>query len=225
MNATRALLAVLLGTGLMAAGGFAEESMKSLELPKPKTDSSVSIETALQRRRTHRRYARASVRLAEVSQLLWAAQGITDRREGLRTAPSAGALYPLEIYLGAGDIEGLPAGVYRYWPRDHALTKTGEGDRRREVARAALDQSWIQDAPALLIVAAVPDRTARKYGTRGTRYVHMEAGHAAQNVYLQAVSLNLATAVVGAFDDAAVKSALGIAEDPLYLMPFGHPAD
>lgn len=150
---------------------------------------------------------------------------ITDRREGLRTAPSAGALYPLELYLVAGNVEGLPDGVYRYRPRDHELTKTGDGDRRRELAKVTFDQSWIQDAAGVLIFSAVPDRTTRKYGKRGIRYVHMEAGHAAQNVYLQAVSLNLATVVVGAFEDDDVKSVLGLEEDPLYLMPFGRPAD
>ena len=225
MNPKRVLVAMLLGAGLVAPEGLAEESMKSFDLPRPKMEGGVSIETALQKRRSNRKYAQDSVRLADVSQLLWAAQGITDRREGLRTAPSAGALYPLELYLVAGNIEGLPDGVYRYRPHDHEITKTGDGDRRQELAKVTFNQSWIQDAVGLLIFSAVPDRITRKYGKRGMRYVYMEAGHAAQNVYLQAVSLGLATAVVGAFEDGAVKSVVGLEEDPLYLMPFGRPAD
>jgi SagB-type dehydrogenase family enzyme len=216
---------MLLGTGLVAPGGLAGGDMKSFELPKPKMEGDVSIERALQERRSKRKYAPDPVRLADASQLLWAAQGITDTREGLRTAPSAGALYPLELYLVAGNIENLADGVYRYIPRQHELTKTGDGDRRRALAKVAFDQSWIQEAAGLLVFSAVPDRITRKYGKRGMRYVYMEAGHAAQNVYLQAVSLGLATVVVGAFEDDNVKRVVGLEEDPLYLMPFGRPAD
>jgi SagB-type dehydrogenase family enzyme len=199
--------------------------MNSFTLPRPGADSEVSIERALQQRRSVRKFEPDPLTLADASQLLWAAQGITDTREGLRTAPSAGALYPLELYLVAGKISGLPNGVYRYGPHDHDLTTTEVGDRRRALAKATFGQSWIEDAAGVLVFTAVPDRTTGKYGKRGTRYVYMEAGHAAQNVYLQAVSLQLGTVVVGAFEDADVRKALGLDEDPLYLMPFGHPAD
>jgi SagB-type dehydrogenase family enzyme len=198
--------------------------MKSVELPEPRTRSQVSIETALRERRSVREYAPEPVTLAEVSQLLWAAQGVTDARQGLRTAPSAGALYPLELYLVAGNIEGLRDGLYRYRPAPHRLLAIGPGDRREALAEVALRQSFLRDSAGVLVFTAVPRRTTAKYGRRGLRYVYMEAGHSGQNVYLQAVSLGLATVVVGAFDDADLQEVLGIEEEPLYLMPFGRPA-
>jgi SagB-type dehydrogenase family enzyme len=198
--------------------------MKRVELPEPRTHGQVSIETALHERRSVREYVAGSVTLVEASQLLWAAQGVTDKREGLRTAPSAGALYPLEVYLVTGDVKDLPDGVYRYRPRQHRLLKTGSGDRREALADVALRQSFLRDSAGVLVFTAVPERTTAKYGRRGVRYVYMEAGHAAQNVYLQAESLGLGTVVVGAFEDADVQEVLGIKEDPLYLMPFGRPA-
>ena len=162
--------------------------------------------------------------MAEVSQLLWATQGITDP-EGKRTAPSAGALYPLEVFLVAGKEGALPAGVHRYRPREHDLVCLADGDRRAKLAAAALGQDWLADAPVTIAIAAVYDRTARKYRQRAERYVPMEAGHAAQNVHLQAVALDLGTVVVGAFDDVEVKRVLSLApnEQPLCLMPVGKP--
>jgi SagB-type dehydrogenase family enzyme len=159
-----------------------------------------------------------------VSQLLWAAQGVTDA-DGGRTAPSAGALYPLEISLVAGAVEGLSHGIYRYRPRRHELVRSAEGDRRSVLARAALRQDWMKAAPAILVVAAVYSRTTGKYGERGRKYVHMDVGHAAQNVYLQAAALDLGTTFVGAFHDNQVKQCLELpaAEHPLGLMPVGHP--
>ena len=162
--------------------------------------------------------------LAEISQLLWSAQGITDP-EGRRTAPSAGALYPLEVFLVAGGQDELPAGVYRYRPQGHDLIPVVQGDQRAKLAAAALEQDWLNDAPATIGIAAVYERTARKYKQRAERYVLMEVGHAAQNVHLQAVALDLGTVVVGAFDDAEVKRVLTLAvnEEPLCLMPVGKP--
>jgi SagB-type dehydrogenase family enzyme len=163
--------------------------------------------------------------LASVGQLLWAAQGVTSST-GERTAPSAGALYPLEIFLAAGTVDGLAAGVYRYSPQDHALRLHLADDRRRELAAAALEQSAVEDASAVLVIAAVYARTARKYGTRAERYVHIEVGHAAQNVYLQAQALGLGTVIIGAFDDEAVGRVLELdpAEASLALMPVGTPS-
>ncbi len=160
--------------------------------------------------------------MAQVSQLLWAAQGITDR-QGFRTAPSAGALYPLELYLAVGNVDGLGAGLYRYEPDSHTLARMDDQDLRRRLARAALGQQWVADNAAVLIITGVYSRTQRKYGRRAQRYVHMEVGHAAQNVFLQAASLGLGTVVVGAFDDDAVARALGLSqgEQPLCLMPVG----
>jgi SagB-type dehydrogenase family enzyme len=145
--------------------------------------------------------------------------------DGRRTAPSAGALYPLELYLVAGHITGLDAGVYRYVPARHQLTPVLAGDVRLALARAALDQDCVGQAAATLVFTAVTRRTTRKYGERGLRYVHIEVGHAAQNVFLQASALALATVTVGAFDDDAVARLLQLTreEAPLYLMPVGRP--
>jgi SagB-type dehydrogenase family enzyme len=193
-----------------------------VQLPPADTQGGRSVEQALQQRRSVRRFSARALTLAEVSQLLWAAQGITDP-QGLRTAPSAGALYPLEVLLVAGHIDALPAGVSRYRPARHALERVVEADVRPALARAALGQTWVRTAAAVVVFAAVYERTTAKYGKRGIRYAHIEAGHAAQNLFLQAVSLELNTVVVGAFDDDAVRRTLGLPRDhvPLILMPIG----
>ena len=193
-----------------------------IKLPQPKHKGTMSVEEALQSRRSVRRYSAQSLTLAEVGQLLWAGQGVTSR-EGMRTAPSAGALYALEVYLVAGNVEDLPPGVYRYRPREHDLVPAVEGDKRGDLAAAALDQSCVKSAPAALVFAAVYERTARKYGDRAVRYAHIEVGHAAQNVCLQAAALRLGTVPVGAFDDERVGTVLmlGADERPLYIMPLG----
>ncbi|MDI6770454.1 MAG: SagB/ThcOx family dehydrogenase [Anaerolineales bacterium] len=191
-------------------------------LPTPVHDSKTSVEKALLERRSLREYSREPLTLAEISQLLWAAQGIT-HPAGLRTAPSAGALYPLEIYLLAGNVTDLHAGIYRYKPESHALSLIAEGDQRPALRQAALGQSAVQDAAAIIVIAAIYERTTVKYGERGVSYVHMEVGSVAQNVYLQAVSLNLGTVFIGAFNDDEVKKVLHITgdEQPLGLMPVG----
>jgi SagB-type dehydrogenase family enzyme len=160
--------------------------------------------------------------LVEVSQLLWAAQGI-NRPGGYRTAPSAGALYPLELYLVSGQVDQLPSGVYRYHPENNSLEQLMLGDFRRELSQAALNQESVQDAPAVILISAIYQRTTGKYGERGIQYVHMEVGSAAENVYLQAVSLNIGTVIIGAFHDDQVKSLLklDVQEQPLCLLPVG----
>jgi SagB-type dehydrogenase family enzyme len=191
-------------------------------LPPPHFESQVSVESALRARRSHREYTDGPLSLTELAQLLWAAQGVTSS-EGFRTAPSAGALYPLEVYVLAGNVIDLVTGIYHYTPHSHTLTRVVDGDHRRALMQAALYQSSILDAPAVIIIAAVYERTTAKYGARGERYVHMEAGHAAQNVYLQAVALGLGTVVLGAFADKEVKRVLHLHEheQPLYLLPIG----
>jgi SagB-type dehydrogenase family enzyme len=198
--------------------------VKSVPLPEPAISGGSSVEAALAARRSVRDYASSSLSLAQVAQLLWAAQGITGDK-GERTAPSAGALYPLEVYLVAGDVKGLAPGVYHYRAPRHDLLLRVAGDHRVALADAALDQRWIADAPAVIAIAAVPQRTTRKYGRRGIKYVDIEVGHAAQNVYLQAVSMGLGTAMVGAFRDAEVRSLLELrdGEQPLALLPVGRP--
>jgi SagB-type dehydrogenase family enzyme len=193
-----------------------------ITLPSPRTEGSASLEEALLKRRSVRSYREGPLTLAEAGQLLWAGQGITGAG-GLRTAPSAGALYPLEILLVAGDVTGITPGVYRYHPTGHTLTRIRDGDLRRDLSAAALGQEAVERAPAVLAITAVYGRTTGKYGERGIRYVHMEAGHSAENVCLQAVSLELGTVTIGAFDDGRVGGVLGLepGEVPLYLMPVG----
>ena len=191
-------------------------------LPEPRYDGEVSIEEALLKRRSIRQYTGEPLTPQEVSQLLWAGQGITDPR-GYRTAPSAGALYPLEIYVVVGDVENLAEGVYKYEPVEHELVKVLEGDKRTDLATAALGQSSVSDAAIDIVVVAVYERTTVKYGERGIRYVHIEVGHAAQNMCLQATAMDLGIVTVGAFDDQQVKEVLDLPEDeqPLYILPIG----
>jgi SagB-type dehydrogenase family enzyme len=211
------LLLAMVGTAT-ADRGAADRIM----LPEPRHRSHVSVEEALRDRRSVRNYSSDSLTLADIAQLLWSAQGVSDARDR-RTAPSAGALYPLELYLVAGNVEALPAGVYQYRPARHTLSRVAVGDKRGGLARAALRQTCVRDAPAVIIMTAVYERTTWKYGDRGKRYVHMESGHAAQNIYLQAVPLGLGTVTVGAFSDGKVKQILDLPENevPLYLMPVG----
>jgi SagB-type dehydrogenase family enzyme len=192
-----------------------------LPLPRPDTTGSTTVEQALLNRRSIRDFSDDTLSIVQVAQLLWAAQGTTS--DGKRTAPSAGALYPLNLYAVVGRVHGLDSGVYRYKSREHGLVKTVEGDRRNKLSTAAWLQPSVKRAPLVLVFTGVYARTGRKYGDRGKRYVHMEVGHAAQNVYLQAVSMQLVTVVVGAFHDVSVRSVLGIpkVEVPFCLMPVG----
>ncbi len=193
-----------------------------IELPEPRYDSDVSIEQSLLRRRSIRSYSGESLTLQELSQLLWAAQGTTDPR-GFRTAPSAGALYPLELYVVAGDVQNLSPGVYRYEPLEHGLVKTIDGDKRLELADAAVWQDFVGEGAIVIVFTAVYERTTGKYGDRGIRYVHMELGHAAQNLCLQATAMDLGVVTVGAFYDEEVVELLNIPENehPLYVIPVG----
>lgn len=193
-----------------------------VQLPAPLADSDISVEKALCERRSIRDYRSEPLALSEISQLLWAAQGVT--ASGFyRAAPSAGALYPIEVYVIAGRVESLAEGIYRYSPKKHLLTLEREGDYRRELCKAALMQDCIRYAPCSIVIAAVYERTTGKYGDRGVRYVHMEVGHVAENISLQAVSLHIGTVIVGAFSDDEVKMAIGLPrrERPLCIMPLG----
>ncbi len=193
-----------------------------IELPEPRLTGDTSVEEALSTRRSIREYRDEPLTLSDVSQLLWAAQGITDKR-GFRTAPSAGALYPLELYLVAGNVTDIPAGIYKYSPYKHNLTRIVDGDKRDALSAAALEQECVRRCSAAIVFSAVYERTTGKYGKRGIRYVHIEVGHAAENLHLQAVSLNLGTVAVGAFFDDEVKQIMNLPEDeePLYIMPVG----
>lgn len=149
--------------------------------------------------------------------------GARNNGAGYRTAPSAGATYPLEVYAAVGEVAGRDPGLYRYLPQMHSLEAVFAGDLRDQLYHAALRQQPVRDAPVVLVVTAVPARTERRYGARAVRYVAMEAGHASQNIYLQATGLELGTVAIGAFDDAALSSALELTdgEQPFYLMPVG----
>jgi SagB-type dehydrogenase family enzyme len=212
--------ALSMGTGMTQT--MPQYMSETIRLPEPVQESDTSIEEALLMRRSTRSYKDRPLILTEISQLLWAAQGITSQR-GLRTAPSAGALYPLEMYVVAGNVDDLKDGVYKYGPHKHDLTGLAGGDKRNELCKAALSQTSLKDAAAVIVISAAYERTTVKYGDRGIKYVHMESGHAAQNILLQAVSLNLGTVPIGAFHDDAVKEILKMSEseEPLYLMPVG----
>lgn len=211
-------------TFLKVLGGEKMSGAEStIKLPEPRYKSRVSIEEAILKRRSIRNYLDKPIDLSELSQLLWSAQGITDKERNLRASPSAGALYPLEVYVIAGKVSSLQEGIYRYLPFSHEIVKIKEGDYREGLSNAALGQACVSDAAIDIVISGVYDRITKKYGERGIRYTYMEAGHAAQNVYLQAEALGLGTVVVGAFRDDKVKNFLNLKEDetPLYIMPVG----
>ena len=199
-----------------------ETNNKIIELPPPQKDSNFSLERTLYERRSVRQLSEVAITLSQLSQLLWSAQGTTNSR-GFRTAPSAGALYPLEVYVMAGHVDGLSKGTFKYRSDDHMLLRIRSGDRRRQIEAAAWDQDWVGENAVLVIFCSVDSRTTGKYGRRGVRYVYIEVGHAAQNMLLQAQALGLSTAVVGAFDDDAVKRILNLPKNErvLYLVPIG----
>lgn len=191
-----------------------------VELPAPRTAGPVSLEEALGQRRSARTFTPETLTLEEVAQLLWAAQGITASWGG-RTAPSAGALYPLKVYVADG------AGLWRYVPDGHRLEVVVDADLRADLAHAAHDQTAVAEAPAVFAITAAPARTEIKYGDRALRYVYLEAGHAAQNLLLQATALGLGGVPIGAFDDGEVARILRLPEGivPIYLIPVGHPSE
>ncbi|WP_297497997.1 SagB/ThcOx family dehydrogenase [Thermococcus sp.] len=192
-------------------------------LPEPRLTGGMSVEEAIAKRRSIRSYRDEHITLDQLSQLLWAAQGITDWRRKYRSAPSAGPTYPFEVYVVVGKVEGLSPGIYGYDPFRHVLIELKKGDFRGELQRASLNQEWVGDAPVDIVLVAFYERTTRVYGERGIRYVHMEAGHIGENIYLEATSLGLGTVAVGAFDDERVVEILGTSGSPLYIFPVGVP--
>jgi SagB-type dehydrogenase family enzyme len=198
-----------------------------VKLPSPNLRGTISLEESIHKRRSVRKFKSEPLALMQISQLLWAAQGSTSKdRE--RAVPSAGATYPLEIYVTTGNetIEMLKAGIYHYDTGNHALILHLEGDVRAKLAKAALDQDFMASCPANIILCAVFSRTTGTYGKRGERYVYMEAGHAGQNISLAAISLGLATVMIGAFHDDHISKLLHLYEyiEPLYIIPIGKPA-
>lgn len=209
---------------LMSPSGVSDmqsgtEAPGTIQLPEPARSGVVSLEEALAQRRSVRDFSSGVLTNRQLSQLLWAAQGISST-EGYRTAPSAGALYPLEVYVT------MSAGFYHYIPARHHLNLVSAVDVRQALYHAGLEQEAIKEAAAVFVIAGVYERAARKYGaTRGERYVHLEAGHAAQNLLLEAEALGLGAVPIGAFRDAEVQKVLSLPRNhqPLYLVPVGEP--
>jgi SagB-type dehydrogenase family enzyme len=196
-----------------------------MRLPEPVFDGNISVEKAIKHRRTVRSYASEPMTLAHLSQILWAAQGITEDRGFKRAAPSGGALYPVDVYaaVGKGGVQGLREGVYRYDPPRHALEEQSGGDAREDVAKAALKQMWAADAPVILVLTAEYRRITVKYGERGKRYAMIEVGHIGQNIFLQCSALGLSAGIIGAFNDNKVAKAISAKKnhEPLIIMPVG----
>ena len=194
-------------------------------LPSPSQKGSMSLEEAMARRRSVRRFTSKPISQLQLSQILWAAQGISDTSGKYRTAPSAGATYPLELLVvcGRNAIEGIGDGIYHCHIASHSLTLHHKEDIGLELARAVLDQKFIYEAPVDIVICAIYERTTLGYGSRGERYVHVEVGHTGQNVYLQAEALGLATVAIGAFNDEQVRKVLLLDKQykPLYVMPLG----
>jgi len=240
MNSLKTLCAFLSSALLLSlAGGNVAQAAQDeiVPLPPARQDGRVSVEKAISQRRSVREYDEAALSLVEISQVLWAAQGFTQERKdpprmwnpkyewqgGLRTAPSAGALYPLEVYVLAGKVDGLDKGVYKYMPKTHSLKKVMGGDKRSALSDAALKQPSIERGAAVLVLTGVFERTSYKYGDRTERYVNIEAGAVAENIGLQGVALGLGTVLMGAFRDEEVKKALQLPDDerPLLIIPLG----
>lgn len=207
--------------------------MSLIYLPPPQKLSTMTVEEAILSRRSIREFKEDPIRLEHLSMILWTAYGITDPNRGFRASPSAGATYPLELYIVVG--EGgvyisnntyLDPGIYKYNPYVHGLTNIKKGDFRKELMKASLYQKWVENAPVSIVICAVYDRTTRYYGERGrTRYVPIDVGHVGQNIYLMATALGYGTVAIGAFKDSEVSKVIDVKTDetPLYIMPIGVP--
>jgi SagB-type dehydrogenase family enzyme len=197
-----------------------------MHLPDPMIDGDISLERTIHQRRTIRSFNGKALTLKQLSQLFWSAQGITENRGFKRAAPSAGALYPMDIYgvVGRDCIEKMDAGVYLYEPADHSISLVKEGDFRRDIAIASLSQMWMAHAPLILVITAEYSRITVKYGQRGIRYAMIEAGHIGQNIFLQSQAMGLEAGIVGAFEDQKVIQCMGSKKthEPLLLMPVGY---
>jgi SagB-type dehydrogenase family enzyme len=198
---------------------------KLITLPEPDIKGSVFLEQAIASRRSRRDFLPRQLDLEQISQLIWAAQGQSNKSR-YRTVPSAGATYPLELFVVAGDPLRRTAanGLFHYLQARHALEKLADEDIRPSLASAAWGQGFIEAAPLTLVFAAEFERTTGRYGQRGIRYVYMEVGHAAQNVHLQAEALGLGSVDVGAFDDAVVSKVLQLPDclEPIYMVTVGY---
>jgi SagB-type dehydrogenase family enzyme len=179
-------------------------------LPKPKA-TNVFFDDTVNERRSIRSFSEESLTLSEISNLLHAGQGITDSASGFRSSPSAGALYPIELYLVPNRVKGASCGIYHYEPQEHKLVLIKEGSFSPELDKAAFGQTYVGQAAAVIIFTAIPSRTSQKYGDQGAeRYINIEAGHISQNILLEAVALDLGATPVGGFSQDFIDMMMGI---------------
>ncbi|MGB9977923.1 SagB/ThcOx family dehydrogenase [Methanobacterium sp.] len=202
--------------------------ISTVNLPSPILQGNMSVEQAIQNRRSVRHYTNESITLQDVSQILWAAQGITDKAQNLRSVPSGGQVYPLEVYIivGKDGVTGLSEGIYHYNPYNNSLEKTSESDARSDLSQAANGQAWVKQAPVDIVITGDYNKMVAKYKdeTLCTRFVNLEAGHAGENIYLEAEARGLVTVALGSFKDDQVHSVLGLPdnENTIYIYPVGH---
>ncbi len=229
MRSIPLLSSLILAIGLILGGALLPRPMfatyiKKIKLPPPSFKGELSVEEAIKKRRSQRSFLDHSLSLSQVSQILWAAQGITEEGGFKRAAPSAGAMYPLEIYLVVRNVEELEKGVYHYHPQDHGVSFVLKGNYQDTLAKACLSQSFVAASPLSIVIAAEHERTSIKYGERGIRYVLMDVGHVGGNISLQAVALGMASCPVGAFIDEEVSRVLELPRslEPLYVLSVGY---
>ncbi len=202
---------------------------RRIDLPAAEAPGAFSLDQALRERRSVRRFSGRAVTVRQLSYLLWACTGVREREGGFefRTAPSAGALYPIETYLVVNNVSDLEQGLYHYAIAGHQLEKLAGGDYRRQIAAAALGQSMCAEAAVVFVWSAIFGRTCCKYGQRGYRYVYLDAGHIAANLALAAVALGLGSCQIGALYDDRVNAVFGLdgtAESVVYMSVVGYPA-
>ncbi|MCK4651379.1 SagB/ThcOx family dehydrogenase [Candidatus Babeliales bacterium] len=217
------LCIVVIGAFIMFNKSNTNNNISTTKLMLPSSTGNISIEKTIKKRRSIREFKNIPLSSLEISQLLWSAQGITNKKENFRATPSAGALYPLEIYIVCGNVQNLETGVYKYNPKKHELNSIQKGDKRNELFNACLQQKSIQKAPASIVICAIYDKTTKKYGARGKQYVHMEVGAASENIYLQAISLDIGTVFIGGFENDKVQKTINSKKEeiPLCVMPLG----
>lgn len=227
------LILIIVALALLAGLGFYAykhhdaiwESIRSkgstvVSLPAASVKGTMSLEEAIVKRQSASLFKAEPISVQQLSQLLWAAQGVTSKG---RTAPSAGALYPLDLYVIAGNVKDLPPGIYRYLPMDNSLELLQSGDKRKELATAVHEPKDISAAAALIVIAANPVKTQAKYGSRGQRFVYLETGHATENLLLQAAALGLGTVAIGGFEENTLQLLMNLPkeEEALYIVPVG----
>jgi SagB-type dehydrogenase family enzyme len=225
MKIMKIMLSLVMALGFGLVNLIAGVGAEAVKLPAPATKGTVSVEEALQNRRSTRKFANRSLKLAQISQLLWAADGL-NRPEGKRTAPSGRAAYPIDLYLVVGErgVTNLAPGVYRFVVADQALEPVAKGEFRPAVAKACNSQVWIGEAPVIVVITGDVKRSEAKNGEQAPLFTHLEAGFIGQNIFLQAGALNLGAGVAGGFEEKALAQSLKLPENdvPFLVMPVGH---